>query len=100
MRKYNLTLILILVLVASLLLINVNAKGQEFNKVEKKVIEELSKEGKAKVIVVMKEKDNKKNSLSSAQKNNIRMSVKEKIGEEKVKHEFIYSNAFSAALTM
>ena len=56
-RKTIICVALIFLLIFAISLIN--AKEQKFSKTDKKVIEEINKEGKTKVIVVLKDRHSK-----------------------------------------
>lgn len=71
----------------------IGAKEERANKIEKKVLDEAAREGKVKVIIKIRD-----GSRLSAQQD-IRNSVYDKIGKEKINHEFSSLNGFSASLT-
>ena len=90
-KRVILTFALCFILIVSIGIIG--AKDGKEVKIEKAVVDKINEEGKAKVIVVMKDsaKLNKRTSI-------MRESAIAEIGKEKVKHEFKSLNAFSANL--
>src|SRR3972149_10815379 len=96
-RKTIICMALIFLLIFAITLIN--AKEQKFNKTDKKVIEEINKEGKTKVIVVLKDTqtNNKRKTLEIRASQ--RDKIKDKIDIAKIKHDFSSANAFSASLS-
>ncbi len=83
--------LLIVLLIASLFLIS--AKSNREGRIEQKVMDDVQKEGKARVIVLLKDEQN------TNKNRKILSAVSEKLDEEKIKHRFSSRNAFSASLT-
>jgi hypothetical protein len=84
---------IIAILLISILVASISAKETKNFRVEQKVLDKISKDGKARVIVVMKD------SGKQGRNNVMRTNSIEGIGRDKVKHEFNSINAFSASLT-
>ncbi|HLF53806.1 MAG TPA: S8 family serine peptidase [Candidatus Nanoarchaeia archaeon] len=92
--------IAVLFLVLSIVIIS--AKSDNSEKIEPNVIKEAAKEGKARVIVKLKEPDMtnlKSNRQITLAREEIRKGVSDKIDKEKISHEFSSANGFSASLT-
>jgi subtilisin family serine protease len=97
MKKLWFVLVLVFILVLSVFVIS--AKENKSDKIEKKVVDELQKEGKARVIVVLKDSPTNDKKKISEFKANQRSEIKNKIDSTKIRNDFSYSNAFSASLS-
>ncbi len=87
---------LVLLLIFSLFAIS--AKDYKSGRIEQKVLSEAAKEGKVKVIVQLKDVGAGKGKFKA--QNDERAAVFDKIGREKIRHEFSSINGFSASLSL
>jgi subtilisin family serine protease len=100
MKKGVIVGIIVALLLLSVLFINsISAKESKNPKIEQEVLDKIGQDGKARVIVTLKDNDfDSKGGLTAAASLS-RKNVIESIGKEKVKHEFSSFNSFSAAVS-
>ncbi len=88
-------ILLVILLIASASLISSSSDNAKAGKTDIRVSEAIAKEGKAKVIVMLKDSA----ALDSNGKNSIKQAAMDEVGKERIKHEFSSFNGFSASLT-